>query len=1154
MNEIADLKQQLADTQAELLACQAALAAKSLGTEDGQDVQSKAQDQAVFRLLADNAKDLITLSNERGDVLYVSPSAERISGYSIPELLELGSIWPIIHSDDKDLVLNHGANVKQGKIPVEAPLILRIIRKDKAICWVETVTSYITDPDNPTKKVILGTSHDITDYVKNQRALEDSKAELEAQAKALEAARQETEQAREDLERSVRLFRLLADTTQDMVALRGLKDDHYYYVSPSAERLTGYAIEDIEAAGTFDAFLMPEDAPKVNGLKQQLMSGKVQRTEPTLLRYQHKNGTLRWGRGTLALVPSLSEEGGYDVLAAMHDVTELMEVQEALEKSQAEVERSSRMFRILADNTTDMVALRPAKGGKYYYISPAAAKMTGYTLEEMYEAGEFSALMVEEDLPKLQNLGRALMENPGQPQDPILLRYRSKDGEVRWGKGTMALVPSVNDPVGYDVFASLHDVTDLVRAQEELEKSQAELERSSKLFETLAKHSTDIVNLRTMDGKYFYHSPSVERLLGYTVEEMLEMGDVSQHVHPDDLPKIAARRQGYAEGDDQFADPLIVRFIRKDGGIIWVKITTSFVPDLDDPEKTNILASAHDMTHMIEAQEALKKSQEELERSSRIYRILADNTNDFIALFGHTGTYSYISPSSEKLLGYKPDELMGRTSLWQLAHPDDQPQLQAYRQVLGAGKRPNLAPMLVRITKKSGEERWYEISFSYVPSEDKDAPDDVIVAIHDVNEIIENQQAAEESRRALARQTKIMTQDVELAKTMQEAILPSDFPAHPNYEMDAFMKAARMVGGDFYDYFRLDEYRVGLVMADVSGKGVPAAFFMSMARAVMETEARSGEEPHLVLREVNRHLRSHNPIDLFVTMFYCIVDLRTGQLVYSNGGHNSPYIVRGDGSVEELEPTKDVSVGAMENTTYIEKEAKLNPGDTLFLFTDGITEAFDADYQMFDEDRLVTSLSKAHTRPVAEMLQSVLSDVQDFVGDHEQSDDLTCLAFRFTSLMKPKERRRSFRTIAEPLEPDAQMTIELVSNQERVNAMQDQFETFCQDWDIPTDTITKMNVCLEEYVVNLITHGFKDEDDHVIRISLTRAKDGVYIAIDDDGPPFNPLLGADPDLDAPASQREDGGLGIHIIRTYMDELSYETRDGVNRFGLIKYLD
>ena len=308
--------------------------------------------------------------------------------------------------------------------------------------------------------------------------------------------------------------------------------------------------------------------------------------------------------------------------------------------------------------------------------------------------------------------------------------------------------------------------------------------------------------------------------------------------------------------------------------------------------------------------------------------------------------------------------------------------------------------------------------------------------------IAESERQFEAVKKEAEDRLKIMTQEMELAKTLQEAVLPHDFPFHPAYEVNAYMRAARQVGGDFYDYYSLDDNRVGLLIADVSGKGVPAAFIMSMSAAIMKTVAQTERAPRLVLTEVNRRLCEHGIQGLFVTMFYGIVDIRTGQLTYSNGGHNNPYIVKSGGGVQMLEPTNNLVVAAFEETRYVQKEAVLAPGDTLFLYTDGFTEAFNAEHEMFHETRLIESLNKAHDQPLENLIETLLDDVQAFVGSHEQSDDLTCLAFRFKEKAGLEDRLKSFQSAAEAVTPEAQFQLEISSHTDRVDAVLAKIDEF----------------------------------------------------------------------------------------------------------------
>jgi len=238
--------------------------------------------------------------------------------------------------------------------------------------------------------------------------------------------------------------------------------------------------------------------------------------------------------------------------------------------------------------------------------------------------------------------------------------------------------------------------------------------------------------------------------------------------------------------------------------------------------------------------------------------------------------------------------------------------------------------------------------------------------------------------------------ELQAAKTLQAAMLPESLPASQAYAGKASMVPAREMGGDFYDFFPLDERRLGLVIADVSGKGVPAAFFMAISRTVLQASAMDGGSPGDCLARANEVLCARNPMEMFVTAFYAILDIETGELAYANGGHNPPLIIRrADGSVAGLPGTGGMALGVMPDMPYGDKLARLAAGDTLFLYTDGISEAMDSAGREFGEARIEATLRDAAMRPVEAVLSAVTGAVSAFVAGAPQSDDITCLVVRY---------------------------------------------------------------------------------------------------------------------------------------------------------------
>ena len=253
----------------------------------------------------------------------------------------------------------------------------------------------------------------------------------------------------------------------------------------------------------------------------------------------------------------------------------------------------------------------------------------------------------------------------------------------------------------------------------------------------------------------------------------------------------------------------------------------------------------------------------------------------------------------------------------------------------------------------------------------------------------------EASNAQLEKAKERMESELKIAHALQGAILPKTLPENPTYSGHAVMTPAREMGGDFYDFFTLDDGRLSVVMADVSGKGVPAAFFMAIARTVMRAAAARHPTPGPCLEEVNDAICEQNPQDLFVTLFYGILNPETGEFVYANAGHNPPYVVQHPGAVSALPMTGGMAVGVMPGLPYAEDAVNLAPGDTMFLYTDGITEAMNVDDEEFTEARLEEVLAEGRDLPVDSILENVTSAVVNFAAGAEQSDDITCIVLRY---------------------------------------------------------------------------------------------------------------------------------------------------------------
>jgi sigma-B regulation protein RsbU (phosphoserine phosphatase) len=236
--------------------------------------------------------------------------------------------------------------------------------------------------------------------------------------------------------------------------------------------------------------------------------------------------------------------------------------------------------------------------------------------------------------------------------------------------------------------------------------------------------------------------------------------------------------------------------------------------------------------------------------------------------------------------------------------------------------------------------------------------------------------------------------ELDVANKMQQSILPTEFPRFPGFQIHGSMTPARVVGGDFFDVIYLNNGRIGLAVADVSDKGVPAALFMMASRTLLKSAAMGLKSPREVLTEVNDLLYDDNDAMMFVTLFYAVYDPATGELTYANGGHNAPLIVHVDGTSTVLPGTNGIALGVMPGMDYDERTISTSAGDTVVFYTDGVTEAVNEGGEEFGMERLKQVFTSQPPREAEASTQAVFDAVNQFAGNTAQFDDITCLIFR----------------------------------------------------------------------------------------------------------------------------------------------------------------
>ena len=378
--------------------------------------------------------------------------------------------------------------------------------------------------------------------------------------------------------------------------------------------------------------------------------------------------------------------------------------------------------------------------------------------------------------------------------------------------------------------------------------------------------------------------------------------------------------------------------------------------------------------------------------------------------------------------------------------------------------------------------------------------------------------------------------ELEYAKQIQLSALPTNFPNGDDYSIYAQMIAAKEVGGDFYDFYKLSDTTVAFLAADVSGKGIPAAMFMMTAKTIIKDLAESGMAVNDIFTKANEKLCENNESGMFVTAWMGILDITTGQVKFANAGHNPPLLKRANGSFEYLKTRAGFVLAGMEGVRYRVGEITLNPGDRLFLYTDGVPEATNTDNKLYGEDRLLSFMNQNASMEATKLLPALKANIDEFVGEAPQFDDITMLMFDY----KPNEggahmTNQTFPAKTEAL-PDVLGFVE---------------ETL-EEYGCPMKIQMALCVAIEEVFVNVAHYAYGGGDGQVtLGIGFDAVNSTITFRMADMGIPFDPLKKPDPDITLSAEEREIGGLGIFITKKTMDSISYSYENGENILTMTK---
>ncbi|MBQ0018618.1 MAG: SpoIIE family protein phosphatase [Clostridiales bacterium] len=370
--------------------------------------------------------------------------------------------------------------------------------------------------------------------------------------------------------------------------------------------------------------------------------------------------------------------------------------------------------------------------------------------------------------------------------------------------------------------------------------------------------------------------------------------------------------------------------------------------------------------------------------------------------------------------------------------------------------------------------------------------------------------------------------ELQLAKDIQYSTLPRVYPNGRKMELYANMMAAKEVGGDFYDFYPVMGNKFAVLVADVSGKGIPAAMFMMKAKTLIKSLVETGASPETALTKANEELCENNDSGMFVTVWLGIIDLDTGLIQYANAGHNPPIIIRENKELDFSEQKPGFVLAGLEGIKYVGHEVTLEKGETIFMYTDGVTEATNSCNELYGEERLANALRKVAGMNTRYLCKYVKADVDRFVGAAPQFDDITMMAIR----------RKN--------ELDGSLSVK--PDKESIAEVMEYFDNFNEENKIPLSMSAKIMVIVDELYSNIVNYSGATFANIYCR--LEQSKGRICMSFEDNGIAYNPLDKEDPDITLSSEEREIGGLGIFMVKEMAEDVKYSRINGNNILDVV----
>lgn len=665
----------------------------------------------------------------------------------------------------------------------------------------------------------------------------------------------------------------------------------------------------------------------------------------------------------------------------------------------------------------------------------------------------------------------------------------------------------------------------LTRAKDELEEKvqlrTKQLKEEKSFLKILINSIPDIIFYKDMNKKYLGANKAFESHLGMQVNDFIGKTDMEilsqelaqKHMASDELILTSASSELFESTNTM-----------PDGKRIVIEtLKTPYFSDEGD--LAGLIGIGRDITFHKDAEERIKASENR-------FRSITSSAIDAIISADKNGIIESWNPAASKIFGYTEEEALGQNLDIIIPKKYHKHHHAGMERVLYGGEKKAIG-QIVEMEGQRKDQSIFPVSLALSMWE----------GIDDMNfsGIIRDITKRKKDEAILLKANKRMESELNVGKDIQMSMLPLSFPAFPERnEIDIYadLIPAREVGGDFYDFHFLDENHLYFAVGDVSGKGVPAALEMAVAKTLLKSRAANDRSTASILTQVNNEIAKDNDTFMFITVFIGVLDIETGKLVYSNAGHNTPFVIGPNGSIAVLEDLHGPVIGAMEGMTYKESEVIIDKDAIILCYTDGVTEAQNTKEAFYSTKRLVNLLENGKYDSTKSLTDLIIKSVNEFEEGTEQFDDITVLALQY---LKDSDKHSGQQT-----------SVRINNKIEEMPKVIQFFEDFAFRNDMTTVATQKFNIVLDELLNNIISYGFNDPEEHEIEVKFQLKYLRLIITIEDDGIPFNPFRNESPDIKLAIDERKLGGLGVHIVKNLVDEYAYIRQANKNIINLVKY--